>query len=105
VQTRRPLISLFLVFLLLFTQQVGYAHAISHLSNANTSTTKNSQLPIEQACEHCLVFAQMGSALRTDPIYFAVTPVAAEIPQTRSTQLHFLQTICVFQSRAPPVFI
>jgi hypothetical protein len=109
VQTRRPLISLFMVFflpfLLLFTQQIGYAHAISHLSNPNSSTTKNSQLPVEQACEHCLVFAQMGSALRSDPIFFAVTPIAAEIPQTRSTQLYFLRTICVFQSRAPPAFI
>jgi hypothetical protein len=105
VQTRRPLVSLFLVFFLLFTQQVGYAHAISHLSNANSSATKNSQLPAELACEHCLIFAQMGSALRTDPIFFAVTPIAAEIPQTRSTQLYFLRTICVFQSRAPPDFI
>ena len=105
VQNRRPIISLFLVFFLLFTQQVGYAHAISHLSGSNSSTTKNSQLPVEQACEHCLVFAQLGSALRTDPIFFAVTPIAAEIPQIRSTQLHFLRTICVFQSRAPPAFI
>lgn len=109
VQTRRPLVSLFLVFflpfLLLFTQQIGYAHAISHLSGTNSSTTKSSQLPVEQACEHCLAFAQLGSALRTDPIFFAVTPIAAEIPHTRSTQVHFLRTICAFQSRAPPFII
>jgi hypothetical protein len=105
VQTRRPLVSIFLVFLLLFTQQIGYAHAISHLVKANYSESKNSQLPVEQACEHCIAFAQIGSALRSDPIFFAVTPVAAEIPQARSTQFHFLRTICVFQSRAPPAFI
>jgi hypothetical protein len=105
VQNRRPIISLFLVFFLLFTQQVGYAHAISHLSGGNSGTTKNSQLPVEQACEHCQFFAQIGSALRSDPVFFVVTPIPAEIPQSRSTQFHFLRTICAFQSRAPPVFI
>ncbi|MDO8178191.1 MAG: hypothetical protein Q7U12_16845 [Undibacterium sp.] len=103
VQTRRPLVSLFLVFLLLFMQQVGYAHAISHLSNANFSNVKNSHLPAELACEQCIAFAQVGSAVRTDPITLAVTPVAVDIPLSRSTQFHFLKTVCVFHSRAPPI--
>jgi hypothetical protein len=101
VQIRRPFVALFLAFLLLFAQQLSYAHAISHLTNV-VGDSKNNGLPTEQACVHCIAFAQMDSAVKSEPFSFPITPVLTKTSQARSTQFFVLRMISAFQSRAPP---
>jgi hypothetical protein len=106
VQTRRRspahFTAIFLALLLLLTQQMGFAHAISHLSDFSSSSVKVKQVPSEQVCEHCLAFAQVGSALSSDAGLFQATPLAPEVALPRATQTYVARTVCVFQSRAPP---
>lgn len=94
-----------MALLLLFTQQMGFAHAISHLSDLGSSSVKVKQIPLEQACDHCLAFAQIGSALSNDAGPFKAAPQDAEVALARATQDHCARTVCVFQSRAPPAVI
>ncbi|WP_295748465.1 hypothetical protein [Undibacterium sp.] len=97
--------AIFLALLLLFTQQMGFAHAISHLSDLSSNSVKVKQVPLEQACDHCLAFAQVGSALTSDAGPFKATPPDAEVALSRATPDHCARTVCVFQSRAPPAVI
>jgi hypothetical protein len=91
-----------MALLLLFTQQMGFAHAISHLSELNSGSVQVKQMPPEQACDHCLAFAQVGSALGSDPASFKATAIAAEVALGSVTKGCISRTVCVFQSRAPP---
>jgi hypothetical protein len=106
VQTRRRtpayFTAIFLALLLLFTQQMGFAHAISHLSDLSSSSVKVKQVPLEQACDHCLAFAQVGSALTNDTGPYQATSQDAEVALARATPDYCARTVCVFQSRAPP---
>lgn len=104
VKIRQTLLPALLALLLLMTQQMGLAHAVSHLSNPQGSSQKK-QLPIEQVCDQCLAFAQIGSALTGH----ASLP-AADVPHTlvidaNLTQIIVFRTVCVFHSRAPPFVI
>jgi hypothetical protein len=91
-----------MALLLLFTQQMGFAHAISHLSDLNSGSVQVKQIPLEQACDHCLAFAQVGSALGSEHVPFKATPIAAEVDPGSAIHLLCARTVCVFQSRAPP---
>jgi hypothetical protein len=94
--------AIFLALLLLFTQQMGFAHAISHLSDLSSNSVKVKQVPLEKACDHCLAFAQVGSALSSDAGPYTPPPLAAEVALSRVRQDYCSRTVCVFQSRAPP---
>lgn len=87
---------------LLFSQQLGIAHAVSHLSQ-NIGGVQEKQLPAELQCEQCVTFAAFGSALTGSPppgpTFFAQRAVAAE--PLRITLLP--AEARPFDSRAPPV--
>ena len=103
MKRRQSILPALLALLLLLSQQLGFAHAVSHISDPpRYSTSHGKQLPIEQACEQCLAFAQIGSALPTHVFSLTVdTARDAAIPATSSSVL-YPRPIRAFQSRAPP---
>lgn len=105
-----------LSLLLVLSQQMGIAHALSHWSgNGNggarvSSVSKGERqvragksLALDQSCEQCLAFAQIGSALDTAFHSFPATRTnATAVAGGVETSFH-PRTVCVFHSRAPPV--
>jgi hypothetical protein len=103
VKTHRQILSVLLALLLLLTQQMGYAHAVSHLSDNSHRSQPNKQLPVEQACEQCLAFAQIGSALTSHLFQIFADAAPSPLPLPPVTAILVARTVCVFHSRAPPV--
>lgn len=97
-----PLTAVFLALLLLLTQQMGFAHAISHVGDRDANSSRSKQLPAKLACDHCQAFAQLASPLASavDPCVFM--PPAPEQGQSMVAQARVARTVCVFESRAPP---
>ncbi len=104
VKIRQTLFSALLALLLLMTQQMGLAHSVSHLSSP-LNTSQNKQLPSEQACDQCLVFAQIGAALTSHAFSPAVDAPRALVLDVNFTQIIDPATVCVFRSRAPPLLM
>lgn len=104
MKRRQPLLHALLVLLLIISQQFGFAHAVSHLSDpARHGNAHHKHLPSEHSCPQCLSFAQLGSAL--PPLVFRL-PVAANpeaSPESRLSYSVHTRTISAFRSRAPPL--
>lgn len=98
----QPLLFALLAFVLLFAQQGAFRHALSHMSeNAPAHSQQDKQIPHSPACDECVAYAGVGSA------------VAASTPFPPAGILFVLSffslfTACVFpasrayHSRAPP---
>lgn len=119
MKLQRPVLHIVLSLILLLSQQVGWAHVISHiggLTQANQLKLEigQAQPKIEQsleqtlaqswACEQCLAFAQLSSALPLD----LPAPVKASAPQLAPFDLSSV-TPCrlaapPYSARAPPIF-
>ena len=98
----RPFLFLLLAFALLFAQQGAAVHALSHLAEPLAShSQQDKQLPHSPACEKCVVYAGVGSAvaasgLSLPPAATGVAHFAAE-PGGRLPQ-----PVRHYHSRAPP---
>ena len=93
-----------LACVLALVQQIGYAHALSHLANPNAPrpTRSDPSHPAEKVCSQCASVAQLGSAL---PAHVATTPlvaVAYEQPLVALEHEHLPSGSPPFLSRAPP---
>ena len=89
---------------LALVQQIGYAHALSHLGNPNAPrpTRSDAPHPVEKVCTQCASVAQLGSAL---PAHAAPTPIVAaayERPTVARERDHSPSGSPPFLSRAPP---
>jgi hypothetical protein len=103
VTSRRVLAHIAFAFLLLFSQQLGTTHVISHLSSDfASSSSQQKQLPNEMQCDQCLAFAAIGSGLIGSP---------PSIPHFAASTTSFIEALLVkplpaehraFDSRAPP---
>ena len=100
-----------LSLLLLLSQQMASAHALSHLAGKIDGTVQLSQLDDgdlssafaqDQTCNQCLVFAQMATPLAASTPTFALGDATDVLARTRSFIAPCARTVCVFQSRAPP---
>lgn len=104
-----------LSLLLVLSQQMGISHALSHWSGNGNGSGRTSasagerqvrpakSLALDQSCDQCLAFAQIGSALDTAFHTFPVIQSGAlAVPGGVETS-YCRRTVCVFQSRAPPV--
>lgn len=102
-----------LSLLLVLSQQMGIAHALSHWSGNGSGRVSAStgerqvrpakSLALDQSCEQCLAFAQIGSALDTAFHSFPATRAGATAVAGGVETSFRPRTVCVFQSRAPPV--
>ena len=99
----RRLLSTLLVALLLFCQQMGFAHALTHLSNPTVPrpTRSDTQHPAEKACTECVLHAQLGSGLSS-----SIPAIAVAVVSERLACIEFIvfepEFVPAFLSRAPP---
>lgn len=113
--TRRSFLHVLLSLLLLTSQQMALTHVISHLAGARDTAGLVQQhehdkdnglstaIAKDQSCHQCLAFAQIAAALGNTPRYFAAPDIVARAGATTTTQAGCARTVCVFQSRAPPL--
>ena len=114
---RRRLVHVMLSLLLLVSQQMAFAHAMSHWTGKIGSTHPNAALVQldtdndlssavagDRSCSDCLAFAQMASAIGSTPRQFAPLDLQTERILALATTERAPRTVCVFHSRAPPSF-
>ncbi|KIF81850.1 hypothetical protein [Noviherbaspirillum autotrophicum] len=95
-----------LALLLLLSQQLGIAHAVSHLTTQSTSgVAQQKQLPPELQCDQCLAFAAIGSAVNAAPHAFFIGLAANPFEVGLAPFRLLPPTIRAFDSRAPPVVV
>ncbi len=107
---RRSIVHALLSLLLLLSQQMGIAHGMSHWTGSGPNRAQLSEqgaatpgLALDQVCDQCLAFAQIGSALgSTDFSFFTPEHTQSHLPDV-SAQSICRRTVCAFRSRAPPV--
>ncbi|WP_143067994.1 hypothetical protein [Duganella sp. CF517] len=103
---------MFLAFLLLFTQQIGAAHVYSHWidvaqSGAEFGSGEQSEtrkrIAVHKVCAECVTVAQVSAALTSPAMTVAVVAIGGGVIATPATLTACERTVCVFQSRAPPL--
>ncbi len=99
------LLFLLLAFALLFAQQGAAIHALSHLSEPQpTSSQQDKQLPHSPACDKCVVYAGVGTALASSAL--AMPAAVARIPQLALIPSALLsQPARLYHARAPPALV
>lgn len=102
MRNRKPIVHVLLALLLLLSQQMVLAHAVSHYSEARQRTSDTKQLPIEQICEHCLAHAQIGSGLTSQFALHLADLAPDAVPVVSPPLLLSAKTFTAFRSRAPP---
>ena len=117
---RRRIVHVLLSLLLLVSQQMAFAHAMSHWTGKLGATHPIAQLiqaPVDEdgdlsravaqdrSCFQCLAFAQMASAIGSTPRQFAPLDLQAERVIALATTERAPRTVCVFHSRAPPFVV
>lgn len=104
VIVRRAFAHIAFAFLLLVSQQLGMAHAVSHLSqDSRSGSVQKKQLPAELQCDQCLAFAAIGAGLTSSPPslpqFLAPRETSVEVPLAKELPA----APRAFDSRAPPV--
>ena len=89
---------------LLFAQQAGAVHVISHALEHLTQQQKDKDAPHSDACEQCENYAQLGSALNSAIHSFAVITVPAEVVRHISTTPRSIHVLSA-AARGPPALL
>lgn len=99
----RPFFFLLLSLVLLFAQQGAARHNLSHLSEPLSShQQQDKQLPHSPACDKCVVYAGLGSALTANSL--AIPNLSIQfVHLATSAPLLLLQAVRIYLARAPPV--
>jgi hypothetical protein len=115
--TRRSILRVLLSLLLLLSQQMAIAHAMTHWAGTRDGAAQLHKAASQQeergvasafaqdhTCTQCLAFAQIASAVGSPARSFAAAGTASCAIGASATQPGCARTTCVFQSRAPPSF-
>lgn len=95
-----PLTRLLLVFALLFSQLGGLTHGISH-ALAEPPQSSDQSLPHDKLCDLCAAYAQIGSAIGSSGICFAVSENCPAMHLCYSSS-YTSDPFAAFAARAPP---
>ena len=107
----RLFLPLLFAFALLFAQQGGITHAMSHAlaghsqpeNNQPENNPKDKQAPHSQVCGQCASYAQLGGAINsTLPPYAILTKSTASILQL-TVAFYSIPVLAAF-ARGPPAF-
>lgn len=115
---RRCLVHAVLSLLLLVSQQMAFAHAMSHWTGKLGSSSPvdalvqgeldrdlSSSVAQDASCSQCLAFAQMAFAIGSTPRQFVPLDLSSRGVGALVTTEAAPRTVCVFHSRAPPSFV
>jgi hypothetical protein len=102
-----------LSLLLLLSQQMAMAHALTHLTAVlnssqqqagaeDTDSELSQALAQHQSCKQCLAFAQLIGPPCSASTAFGAPELVSVAAAMAITELRCLRTDCVFQPRAPP---
>jgi hypothetical protein len=113
--SRRALNHLLLSIVLLLSQQMAIAHVIAHWSGRAPATSVHASAakddgfskPIaqDQACEQCLAFAQIATAVGQEPRSFVPPSQGTWAIAALAPRLVCARAPCAFRSRAPPASV
>lgn len=91
-----------LAFLLLFAQQGAALHALSHLADGRAGQSQQEkQLPHSPACDKCVVYAGVASAVASSASPFTV-PGAVPVFVAITFLLFLSAPLRPYYSRGPP---
>ena len=109
---RQIFIRVLLSLLLLLSQQMASAHALSHLAGKIGDVQQlhivagdddvSTAASLDQSCNQCLGFAQLAGPLASTYRAFMAADADAVMVAARAVQAICARTVCAFQSRAPP---
>lgn len=113
---RRCLVHVLLSLLLLASQQMAFAHALTHWTGQLPAgvarvdvpagdSDLSSSLALDQSCSQCLAFAQLAPAMGSTQPAFAPPDLRAGRIALDAASAATPRTVCVFHSRAPPSFV
>jgi hypothetical protein len=110
---RRSLAYGLLSLLLVLAQQMGISHGLTHRPGDERALQVQSyqqerpqasdSIVSDQDCVHCLAFAQIATALDTRFHSFPADRHPAPVILVARALPDCSRTVCVFQSRAPPL--
>jgi hypothetical protein len=109
---RRSVTRILLSLLLLMSQQMAIAHAVSHWSGRAIPVASGQQqgerslseaFALDQSCSQCLAFAQIAGVVASEPCRFVPLDNASSAVRIDADGSACARTTCAYQSRAPPV--
>ena len=113
--SRRALNHLLLAIVLLISQQMAIGHVIAHWSARASAATAHARVDTadgfsksvaqDQACEQCLAFAQIATAVAQETRTFVAPSQGTWAIAARSPHTVHARAPCAFRSRAPPVAV
>ncbi|MEW6371516.1 MAG: hypothetical protein AB1584_11320 [Pseudomonadota bacterium] len=110
---RRCIVHVLLSLLLLVSQQMVFAHAMSHwtgrLVYAPVAAGEDRELAKavaqDQSCNQCLALAQLATPVGSTLRQFVAPDLRTEVVAARALREALPRTVCAFHSRAPPSFV
>ena len=112
IMSRQVINRILLSLLLLLSQQMSFAHALSHwtgtLHGATTEqhddagNSLSSAVAQDQTCDHCLALAQLAAPLGHTPRTFVAGDNGVTAFISTDTGTHSARVVCGFNPRAPP---
>lgn len=112
-KVNRNFLHVLLAVLLVLSQQLGMAHAVSHWSDFRRGTEQqratdvdgngpSAGLTLDHNCSECAAFASLASAIHTPRFTFLAVDYSAPQSGVAVLQLHGARTARAYDSRAPP---
>jgi hypothetical protein len=98
----RLLLPLLCAFSLLFAQQAGAAHTLSHALEEQSQHNKHA--PHSTACEKCAAYAQLGSALSPGSIGFSPPQISGAAVWHVAATLRSTHVLAA-AARGPPAIL
>lgn len=112
IMSRQVVNRILLSLLLLLSQQMAFAHALSHWTGTLHSASADrhdyddsslsAAVTQAEACDHCLALAQLVAPLGSTHRTFCAGDNAATAFISTDTGTHCARVACGFNPRAPP---
>lgn len=112
IMSRQVVNRILLSLLLLLSQQMAFAHALSHWTGTLHSASAerheyddsslSAAVAQDQTCDHCLALAQLVAPLGSTHRTFCSGDNAATAFISTDTGAHCARVVCGFNPRAPP---
>ncbi|XLZ71581.1 hypothetical protein ABT364_06340 [Massilia sp. SR12] len=114
MKANRHILHALLALLLVLSQQLGMAHAVSHWSDYRQGSEQqeagdagesglSAGLALDHNCSQCAAFASLASAIDTPSFTFPAVAYAAPQGGVAPALPHGVRTARAYDSRAPPL--